>query len=257
MEKNSHEIIELDFKELFYILLGRVWIIVFSCILCALSAGIYTKARIRPMYQSTASLYVINRQDEKKTTSYSDLQTGTQLTKDFQILVKSRPVTEQVISDLGLATTHEELVSHITVTTPLDTRILEVAVNYPDPYTAKKIADAICFISAERMAAIMEIEKANIVESGNIPVGAVSPSLQKNMFLGGAAGGLVATFFILFFYFLDDTIRTGEDVEKHLGLTILGTIPEENGILNSKKVKAELKKAYKKGYRGGNNNAIY
>jgi len=257
MEKNSQEIIELDFKELFYILWGRAWIIAFSCILCALSAGIYTKAMIRPMYQSTASLYVINRQDEKKTTSYSDLQTGTQLTKDFQILVKSRPVTEQVISDLRLATTHEELVSHITVTTPLDTRILEITVNYPDPYTAKKIADATGFISAERMASIMEIEKANIVENGSIPVEPVSPSLRKNMFLGGLAGGLISTFFIFLFYFLDDTIRNGEDVEKRLGLTILGTIPEEEGIMNSKKVKAALKKAYKKGYRGGTNNASY
>lgn len=257
MAKNSQEIIEIDFKDLLYVLLDKTWIILFSCILCALSAGIFTKVMINPMYQSTASLYVISRQDEKKTTSYSDLQTGTQLTKDFQILVKSRPVTEQVISDLKLAMTHEELVSCISVTTPLETRILEIRVNYPDPYTAKNIADTTCEVAAERMAAIMEIEKANIVEKGNIPGGPMSPNLHKNMFLGGMAGGIVSAAIIYLIYFLDDTMKTGEDIEKHLRLTVLGTIPEEDGIMNSKKVKAELKKAYKKGYRGVNKNENY
>ncbi|WMJ85794.1 YveK family protein [Anaerocolumna sp. MB42-C2] len=261
MEKDNRDEIEIDLKELFFVLLDKVWIIVFAGIICALSAGIFTKILLKPVYESTTKIYVINRQDSEKFTTYSDLQTGTQLTKDYQVLVKSRPVTEQVISDLNLNMTHEELSNAITVTTPTDTRILEITVKYSDPYIAKKLADSIGEVSSERMVSIMEMEKANIVEPGNIPAGPSSPDFKKNVIMGGAAGIVLSIFAILLIYLLDDTVKKSEDIEKYLGLTTLGTIPIEESILESKKVKAArkkaYKKAYKKGYKGGVSNASY
>ncbi|QHQ59979.1 hypothetical protein Ana3638_03605 [Anaerocolumna sedimenticola] len=257
MEKESRDEIEIDLKELFFVLIDKVWIIVFAGIICALSAGIFTKILLKPVYESTTKIYVINRQDTEKFTTYSDLQTGTQLTRDYQVLVKSRPVTEQVISDLSLNMTHEELSNAITVNTPTDTRILEITVKYSDPYIAKKLADSIGEVSSQRMVSIMEMEKANIVEPGNIPTGPSSPNFLNNVLIGGAAGIILSIFVILLIYLLDDTIKKSEDIEKYLGLTTLGTIPIEESIVESKKVRAALKRAYKKGYKGGISNASY
>lgn len=73
------------------------------------------------------------------TTTLSDLQSSTQLTQDYMILVKSRTVTEKVISDLGLNTTNEKLAKQISVSTPSDSRVLEITVSNNDQYEAKRI----------------------------------------------------------------------------------------------------------------------
>ncbi|MGB8452069.1 MAG: Wzz/FepE/Etk N-terminal domain-containing protein [Anaerocolumna sp.] len=256
METNNREDIEIDVKELFFVIIGRIWIIIAAGIVCALFAGIFTKTMLKPIYESTMKIYVVNKQDPEKATTYSDLQTGTQLTKDYQILIESRIVTEQVIDKLNLDVTHEKLLSCITVNNPIDTRIIEVTVKYTDPDMAKKIADAIGEVSAESIVSIMEMEKINIVEQGNLPTGPSSPDLLKNVLVGGLAGVFLSAFIILFTYIMDDSIKKSEDIEKYLGLTTLGTIPLEESIVESRRVKAAKKKAIKK-YKGGVSNAIY
>lgn len=255
MEKEYGDEIEIDLKDMLYLILDKIWIIIFATIICALFAAIGTKLLIEPKYQSTTKLYVINRQDVNKVTS-ADLATGSQLTKDFQILVKSRPVTEQVIAELNLNMSHEQLVSCIVVNTPEDSRVLEITVTYTDPYTAKALADALGNVSALKMVSILEMEKANIVEPGNVPFSPSSPNIVKNGILGGIVGGFLVIALFLILYFLDDSIKNSEDVEKHLGLTILGNIPLDDDLMESRRVRAELKKAYKKGYKGGIENAI-
>lgn len=256
METFNNEV-EIDMRELFFGLLSKIWIVIFAGIICALLAGIFSKIILKPEYKSTTKIYIINRQNNESVTTYSDLQTGNQLTKDYQILVKSRPVTEQVINDLKLNMTHEQLVSRISVHTPEDTRIIEITVTYTDPYLVKQLADSVGKVSSERMVTIMEMEKANIVEPGNIPTRPSSPSFIKNVLIGGGAGAVLAIFILFLVFILDDTIKSSADIEKYLGLTTLAAIPLEESILESKKVKAALKKAYKKGYKGGVSNAVY
>ncbi len=235
--------IEIDIKELFFVILGRIWIIITVGILFALCTGLFSQLVMKPLYTSTTKIYVINRQDGD-TTTLSDLQSSTQLTKDYLVLVKSRPVTEQVISDLNLNTTHEKLISQITVNTPADTRILEIIVEDTDPYIAKQIADSVAEVSSERMVSVMDIEKVNIVEQGNIPLTPSSPNVKINTLIGGVLGLFVSTFVVLFIYITNDSIKTMDDVDKYLGLNTLGTIPlTEDPKKHKNNKKLNLKKS--------------
>lgn len=226
MEPRNNEAIEIDVKELFILLLHKLWIITIIGVLGAICAGSVSMFLLKPIYTSITRVYVINRQEENKMT-LSDLQTGAQLTKDYMILVKSRPVTEQVIKDLNLDLTHEELSKMIRVNTPLDTRILEILVDYPNPDLAKQIADSIAAISSERMVSIMEMEKVNILEYGNYPIKPSSPNITLNTIIGGILGVILASFIVIMVYLMNDSIRTAEDIERYLGITTLGTIPLE------------------------------
>lgn len=236
MQQNNKEEIEIDIRELFLVLLGKLWIVILAGIICALCAGLVSKLVIKPIYTSGTKIYVTNRQD-KEITTYSDLQTGTQLTKDYNILILSRPVIEQVIADLGLNITNQQLVSSITVNTPTDTRIIEIEVQNTDPYIAKQLADTIAEVSAERMVSIMEMEKASIVEAGNLPINQSSPNILINTFMGGLGGIFIAAFMILLVSIMDDSIKSMEEIEKYLGLTTLSTIPFEDNTLQTKKMK--------------------
>lgn len=232
MEQKNNEI-EVDIKELLFILLEKIWIIILAGIIVAVAAGVISKTLLKPIYTSTSKVYVINRQSSERTT-LSDLQTGTQLTKDYKILVKSRPVTEQIISDYNLNITHEQLSDMITVNTPADTRILEIIVKHQEPIMAKLIADSLADVSAERMVNVMEMEKVNIIEQGNLPTLPSSPNVKRNTILGGLVGVCLAAFIVILVTIMNDSIKNSDDIEGYLGITTLGVIPVQEGISGKK-----------------------
>jgi capsular polysaccharide biosynthesis protein len=166
----------------------------------------------------------------------SDLQTGTQLTQDYMVLVRSRPVMEQVIEELNLDITEDELFNMINVVTPEGTRILEISVTYYDPVMTKKMADAIAEESSVQMINIMEMKKVNIVESGNLPTAPSSPNIFTNTILGGIMGLAITSVIIIMVHVMNDSIKSSDDIEKYLGITTLGLIPLEDG-LNKKRNK--------------------
>lgn len=235
--------VEIDIKEVFFLLLHRIWIILLAGSIGAGCAFAVSRLVMKPVYTSTTSVYVINRQEEDKTT-ISDIQTGTQLTKDYMILVKSRPVTQQVISKLNLNLTDEQLAKMIKVNTPQDTRILEISIECKDAELAKKIADAVAEVSAEKMVSIMEMDKVNIVEQGNLPTEPSGPNTARNTLLGGFLGIFISSILISMIYLLNDTIRTAEDIEKYLEITTLGTIPiSEEKNTKKRRMKEKKRKA--------------
>ena len=127
MNTSERDEVEIDLRELFGVLKSKLWIILLITILAAGIAGFASDRMLTPIYESTTKLYVVNKSQSISSLSLSDLQLGSQLTKDYMVLVKSRPVTEQVISNLGLTMTHEELVNILTISNPTDTRILEIS----------------------------------------------------------------------------------------------------------------------------------
>ena len=82
-----------------------------------------------------------------------------------------------------------------------------------------------------------------MVDEANIPTRKSSPSLKKNVLIAGVLGVfLVAAWFVVLFL-LNDKIVTAEDVERYLGLGILGQMPLDEAEVKQKK---KRKKAQKK-----------
>ena len=241
--KNSGEI-EIDISEIFFVLLYKLWIIIIAGILTATIAGVYSKYYIIPIYESTAQLYVINREYTDSFITWNDLESGDYLTQDYKILVKSRPVTEEVIRSLNLNLTHEELAGMISVEVPTDTRIVNITVSDPDPQIAKQLADAVAKVSSEQLVDVMQMEMVNIVEYGGLATYPSSPNLTRNIMLGGIVGAFIAIAIIVLMYLKNDSIKTAEDIERYLGMTTLSTIPLDGGISKKKsKMKQSKRKA--------------
>lgn len=246
----SDDEIEIDLVELFMVLKSKLHIILLSGILAALLAFVGTKLLMTPMYTSVTKMYVLSRQDSSSGVTYSDLQTGSQLTKDYAELVKSRPVLEQVIAVLNLDIEPEDLAENITVETPTDTRILSISVESDNPKEAKEIADTLRETVSSEIKEIMHAESVDTIEDGNLPKEPSSPSLKKNMVLGGALGVFLALAILIFIFLRDDTIKNPDDVEQYLGLNVLTSIPIKGKVQKPKKVKIPAqKKSVKNGKR--------
>ena len=241
MGTNQDDEIEIDLKELFYVIKRKLWIILLTGIVGAVGFGLFTAMVIKPVYTSSTMIYIVNT--TTTLTSLTDLQLGTQLTKDYKVLVTSRPVTGQVITNLDLNLSHEQLVKKIKVDNPTDTRILTISVEDTDPYMAKSIADEFASVASARMAEIMDSAPPNIVEEAYLPTQKTKPSITKNTMIGGLAGVFLAGAIILVLFVMNDAIKTPEDVEKYLGLNTLATIPVFEGETGAKKKKSKRKKS--------------
>ncbi len=223
----ENEEVEIDLLELLSALKKRLWLILLAAVIGGGIAGAFSKFVLTPQYTSTAMMYILSK--ETTLTSLADLQIGSQLTKDYEVIVKSRPILENVIQSLGLNLTQEELEKKITLENPADTRILSISVEDPDPVMAKTIVDEVANASSEYIGDIMEMIPPKMIEDGEVPQDKSSPSNSRNAMLGSLLGVLLVCGSIALQVILNDTVQTEEDVARYLELTVLASIPERAG----------------------------
>lgn len=248
MEQNTNYVyedeLEIDLKELFFALLNKWHLICLSAFLCALIGLLSAMFFMDEKFESKTSIYIYNQQSENMT--YNDLQTGSTLTKDYEVLVKGRTVLESAVESLNLDLTYEQINSMVTVTVPTSTRIVEITVESTDPYLSRDMADAIREIASKNIAEVMGVDAVNVVETANLPERKSSPSISKFTVLGGMAGGALACGIVVLLFLLNDTIRTQDDVEKYLGLSTLGIIPMDDTLVADEKKRKKAQKSLKK-----------
>jgi capsular polysaccharide biosynthesis protein len=211
--------------ELFFEILDHWKMVLLSTILVAAIAFVYSEYLVTPLYESTSQLYVLSK--STSITSLADIQMGSNLTNDYMVVVNGRPIIDQVIDNLGLDETYETLVGKITLNNPTDSRILEITVTDPDPERAKLIADEMAEVSSAFISEKMDQDPPSIIQYGYADGDKVSPSIRKNTLLGALVGAFIAVAFVVVMFMLNDTIMDQEDVEKKIGINLLGTVPLE------------------------------
>ena len=154
-------------------------------------------------------------------TSLADIQMGTNLTNDYLIVCSSRPVLDQVISDLELGENYRALKSKVKVSNPSNTRFLDITVTDPHPDRAKAIADEIAEVSSRFIAEKMDQDPPSIIQYGYADEEKVSPNTKRNTLIGGLAGFVLSAGLFVVIYLFNNTVDTPEDVETKLGLKLI------------------------------------
>ena len=186
--QNNRDEIEIDLLELLHILLGRWWLILGIGFLAAVIGLMISSFVLTPVYESTTKIYILNK-NETASVTYSDVQMGTQLTKDYAELINSRYVLEEVIQKLALdEMEYDELLNKVSVETPTDTRIVSVTVEDTDPVQAMHIANCIREVAGEHIQNVMDIEAVNVVETANMPTDKAGPNMRVWTVGGGGMG---------------------------------------------------------------------
>ena len=227
MEPNvniQNEEVEIDLKEIMFLLLDRLVIILLVGVLMAGLAFLGTKLLITPKYQSETTIYVMNK-NEESTVNANDYVTSNYMTQDYATLITSRSVMEQVIADLNLDFSVAQLTGMVTVENITDTRFIKITITDIAPDRAREIANAVREASAVKIKEVMDIEDVNVVEEGDLNSTPVSPNIFKNMMIGGMLGIILAIAVIVIRYLTDDTIKSPDDIERYLGLSTLASIP--------------------------------
>lgn len=210
--------------------------IVLAAVIGGMIALLGTIVLITPTYKSTTSLYVMSNEEKSTSVNNTDLQAGTLLTKDYEEIIKSREVIEEALTSLDIDADYGTILKDLSVNTPDDTRVIYITVTYTDPYTAADIANAVRRAAIQRIQSIIDVKTVKVVSDANVPVRKESPSYSKAALVGAFAGALLAVIILVIMALANDTIRTGDDIEKYLHISLLGTIPIAEGEKRSKKV---------------------
>ena len=238
---NASNVIEIDLVELFFNLLEHAFWIILVSILFAVGAGLITVYLIKPMYSATSGLYVMSRQDSA--INLSDLQIGSSLTMDYQEVFNNWHVQENVLQQLNLNYTYEQLGSMIKLRNPNNTRVLYITATSGSPDEAKNLADTYAQVAREFIAATMDTQQPSIFMEALWPSRPSSPRLSRNIVIGFVIGFVLSAGIFVVRFLLDDRVRGSEDVEKYLNMPLLGMMPKEKKAArtNRKNVKERRK----------------
>ena len=240
MGNSYEEEVEIDLKEVFFAIKRKILVILAVGLLCACVSCIYTKLFVSPIYTSSSTMLVLTK--ETTLASVADLQLGSQLTKDYSVLITSRPVLEDVIENLGLDTDYKELRECVTVTNPDDTRILQLSIENSDAAMAKAIVDELATVSSAYIGDKMEVVPPKIIDEGEIPTTRTSPDMKKIAILGLLVGFLVSGGIVTLMTVMNDTIKSEEDITKYLGISTLSSVPDRKDYISKNKTKSSKSK---------------
>lgn len=221
---------EIDLRQVWDILKKRWLIIVSIPLLAALTSGIVSFFILKPVYQASTTLIVGKKAGEEgvqaiQTLDYNTIQANLRLAKTYGEIAKSRTVEENVIKQLNLPLTPEQLDNKITVNPVTDTEVLEISVQDHDPVLAAQIANANAQKFSEAVIEIKKIDSVSIVDTAVAPAAPIKPQKTRNVLIAFAAGLIASLGLAFLLEFLDNTIKTTKDVEEFLGIPVLGIIP--------------------------------
>lgn len=232
---------ELDLKELFGIFWTKKIHIILLILIFVVIGFIYSFILLVPEYQSITQILLA----KSNTTTQDGTNTGMttsqvtlnqQLVSTYSELVKSESVLTQVRDNLQIEKSIEELREDITVSTKDDTEIIQIAVVDENADTARRIASEVANVFIEQIAkGYYAMDNVYIVDEPKTADTPYNINHLKDLAIFGAIGFVVACVYVLIANMLDTTVKSKEDIEKKLGLTVLTTIPVcENTSKNKK-----------------------
>ena len=238
-----------------------MWMILICPIVAALAAGIVSFA-LPPVYEAQVVLLVRPSQPLSSSDPTAAALTSDQISRTYASLMTERPLLESVSSDLGINLNPTDLAKKIKVTPEPNTTILDVAVQDTNPALARDLANRLVadFIAEIKKIQQQETQLPNarsgdnlvVVSPAVLPDRPVSPNKTLNIAIAFAAGLLVALGLAFLLDYLDQSIKSDDDLVERLGLITVGHIafsPAPRGrqaelvALNSQSPVAEAYKA--------------
>lgn len=201
------------------------WVFVLVALIASGSAYVYSKLQ-EPMFRSSARLYVTPRRPDYGGSMFVQniiRQYSQQLQSDKFL----NTVSEQLKLDLPAATLRKRL--HTSGTA--DNMAIEFQMDDPDPARAQAIAKALAMqFLAEQQVRMAEVDKADKIDvymyDDPKPGTLTWPTTKTNVMAAGILGLLLGGIIAFSIEYLDDTIKTSDDVERYVALPVVGSIPK-------------------------------
>ncbi|AIG43805.1 capsular biosynthesis protein CpsC [Streptococcus suis] len=228
MNNQESNTIEIDVLSLLKTIWRKKIFILVTAVLGAGLAFVYSSFLVTPQYDSTTRIYVVSQNVEAGAgLTNQELQAGTYLVKDYKEIILSQDVLTQVATELNL---NENLKEKVSVSIPVDTRIVSISVRDADPNEAARIANSLRTFAVQKIVEVTKVSDVTTLEEAVPAEEPTTPNTKRNIILGLLAGGILATGLVLVMEVLDDRVKRPQDIEEVMGLTLLGVVPDSKKL---------------------------
>ncbi len=219
---------EIDLKEFVMLFWDRKVSIILITIIFMLIGIIYSVGFVTPKYTSSTTLLLATSESansKTNTITTSDITLNSKLVSTYSELVKSKNVTRQVISNLGINETEDELRNSITVSSVKDTELIKISVTDKNATNAYNIANEIAKVFTQKVSEIYNINNVQVLDQAEISTTPSNINHTKDIIMFTFVGLFVAIVFVLVANMLDTTIKSSEEVEKLCNVPVIASIP--------------------------------
>ncbi|QUD73568.1 capsular biosynthesis protein [Clostridium perfringens] len=229
MEENT-----ISLQEIAYALKKRWKLIALITIAATLVSAILSFFVIKPQYEAKAKLF-IGKQETQENNAYnnSDVMMYQQLMKTYAELVKTSDLVTKAVKSANLNYNQNEIkgiLNNLTATPSADTQILDLSYKGRNPKEVLKVTEAITNEFILESKELIPNGNIQIIQKPQLPEHPVSPNKKLNILIAFVLGLMVGVGVVLILEYLDNTFKSREELEKTLGLPIIGAIPDYNNM---------------------------
>lgn len=241
---------EINLKRVAKLAWAKKIYIVLIMIISMVAGYFYSYTYVVPKYQSKTTLLLAKISDELnentvKQSDIADFSMTSTLLQPYISLIESNKVLKEVINNLGLDMTEEELGSMLTVAEE-NSAMLSITVSSEDAEFAEKIATEVTNVFVEQAKEIFNIANVNIIDTAEVANEPYNINHLKDLIVFAMGGIFLSSVLVFIFYISDTTVKEEEDIENEIGLPVLGSIPVFDKKLENKSESKNKKESGRK-----------
>ncbi len=261
-ERKAMEGQEISLKDIFGLLLGKLWIIICVTFAGAVGAFVWSKFFIAPKYSSHVSMYVMNQDktpEKQQGVNYTEIATSKALVKTYIEILSDDVVMDAVGEKLIELYGEDEIKSYFSLDSngkipdaalrgcflmeaANETEVLKITATTINPKLSANLCNIMADIAPEYIIRITGAGSMEKIGEAKVYYGKVSPNVTRYTFLGGTAFGVIAVAVILIVYMLDNTVKESNDLSVKFEKPIIGEILSIGDSKNKENSAAERKK---------------
>lgn len=215
---------EIDIQEFISIIKSKLRIILSAALLFAIVSGMVSYCLLKPQYSTFTTLMVGQPLGYGQQIQYTDILLNQKLVSTYGEIAKSRLVAQEVIDSMRLPLTYEELAQKISVNLIKETEIIKLNVTDSEPQMAAILSNKLAEVFMRHVSSIMKVDNIKVIDRAVPPIKPISPKPMLNISIACVLGLTFSTLFFLLKESFRKTIKTAEDLEKHLRLPLMGII---------------------------------
>ena len=217
----------ISLQELFQTLKKRIVLILSLTILATLIAGIVSYFYMTPIYSASTQLLVNQEKTETPMLNVGEIQTNLQLINTYNVIIKSPVILDKARDELALETlTTEAFNSKITVSAVGESQVVTITAQDPDQFIARDIVNTTANVFQREISTLMNVDNVSILSPAIATENQspIKPNKMLNMAIALVVGLMLGVGLAFLLEYLDNTIKTEQDVETLLGLPVIGAI---------------------------------
>jgi len=216
----------ISLRELFQVLRKRLWLIVLITIIAATVSAVISFFVLTPVYESKTQILVNQAKNDQQLYNNQTVQTNVQLINTYNDIIKSPAILDKVIKELKLDGSAQSLSDQIQVTNAENSQVAQIVVQDTSAKRATEIANTTASVFKKEVPKIMNVDNVSVLSKATLGESAspVKPQPLMNIAIAVVVGLMVGIGLSFLLEYLDNTLKTEQDIENLLELPVMGVI---------------------------------